>query len=36
MVYHTIENLVDEDKVVLDVLLSDLAEVGGHHIRHLV
>lgn len=32
----TIQKLVDEDKVVLDVLLADLAEVGRHHIAHLV
>lgn len=32
----TIEQLVDEHKVVLDVLLADLAKVGRHDVAHLV
>ena len=32
----TIQQLVDEHKVVLDVLLADLAKVGGHDVTHLV
>ena len=32
---HTVEQLVDEDEVVLDVLLADLAEVGLHDVAHL-
>ena len=32
----TVQQLVDQDEVVLDVLLADLAEVGGHHVAHLV
>lgn len=32
----TIEQLVDEHKVVLDVLLADLAKVGCHDVAHLV
>lgn len=32
----TIQQLIDEDKVVLDVFLADLAKVGGHDITHLV
>lgn len=32
----TVQQLVDEHKVVLDVLLADFAEVGGHDVAHLV
>lgn len=32
----TIQQLVDEHKVVLDVLLADLAEIGRHDVAHLV
>lgn len=32
----TIQQLIDEHKVVLDVLLADLAEVGGHDVTHFV
>lgn len=32
----TIQELVNEDEVVLDVFLADLAEVGRHHVTHLV
>ena len=32
----TVQQLVDEDKVVLDVLLADLPKVGSHDITHLV
>lgn len=32
----TIEQLVDEHKVVLDVLLTDLAKVGCHDVAHFV
>lgn len=32
----TVQQLVDEHKVVLDVLLADLAKVGRHDITHLV
>lgn len=32
----TIQQLVDEHKVVLDVLLADLAKVGRHDVTHLV
>lgn len=32
----TIEQLVDEHKVVLDVLLADLAKVGCHDVAHLI
>lgn len=32
----TIEQLVDEHKVVLDVLLTDLAKVGRHDVTHFV
>ena len=31
----TVEQLVDEHEVVLDVLLGDLAEVALHHLDHL-
>ncbi len=30
-----VEKLVDEDEVVLNVLLADLAEVGLHDVAHL-
>lgn len=30
-----VQQLVDEHKVVLDVLLADLAKVGLHHLTHL-
>lgn len=33
---NTIQQLIDEHKVVLDVLLADLAEVGRHHVAHFV
>lgn len=32
----TIQQLIDQHKVVLYVLLADLPEVGGHHVTHLV
>lgn len=32
----TVQQLVDEHKVVLDVLLADLAKVGRHDVAHLV
>lgn len=32
----TVEQLIDEHKVVLDVLLADLAKVGCHDVTHLV
>lgn len=32
----TIQQLVDEHKVVLDVLLADLAKVGCHDVTHFV
>lgn len=32
----TVQELVNEDEVVLDVFLADLAEVGRHHVTHLV
>lgn len=32
----TIQQLLEEDNVVLDVFLADLANVGGHDITHLV
>lgn len=32
----TVQQLVDEHKVVLDVLLADFAKVGGHDVTHLV
>jgi len=31
----TVQQLVDENKVVLDILLADLAEVRLHHVAHL-
>ena len=34
-VQQLVEELVDEDKVVLYILLADLSEVGGHDIAHL-
>ena len=34
-VHNLIQNLVDEDKVVLDVLLADFAKVVLHHLDHL-
>lgn len=33
---HTIQQLIDEHKVVLDVLLADLAKVGRHDVTHFV
>lgn len=32
----TVQQLVDQHKVVLDVLLADFAKVGGHDVTHLV
>lgn len=32
----TIQQLIDEHKVVLDVLLADLAKVGRHDVTHFV
>lgn len=32
----TVQQLVDEHKVVLDVLLADFAKVGRHDVAHLV
>lgn len=32
----TIQQLIDQHKVVLDVLLADLAEIGSHDVAHLV
>lgn len=32
----TVQELVDEHKVVLDVLLADLAKVGRHDVTHLI
>ena len=32
----TIQKLVDQNKIVLDVLLSDLTKVGVHYKNHLV
>lgn len=34
--HHTIQKLVDQHKVVLDVLLADLAEICSHDVTHLV
>jgi hypothetical protein len=31
----TIQELINEDKVVLDVLLRNFAKIGLHHICHL-
>ena len=32
----TIQDFIDQDKVVLDVVLSDLSKVGLHHAQHLM
>lgn len=32
----TIQKLVDEHKVVFDVLFTDLSKIGSHHITHFV